>query len=105
MISRANKWFKGPESRKFVQLKMIVVDETSFFLSLQAGKPGWFCGNMGARVRDFQRAYLNFMTVKAVMPESTDFKVEVCLGLIVYHTPKREDCVFPHFTHNPLVDV
>ncbi|KAF9515346.1 hypothetical protein BS47DRAFT_1361066 [Hydnum rufescens UP504] len=78
-------------NKKFIELYLLVEDDTSFYLLFQAGKPGWFCPDMLAKERKFTRAFLNWMMVKSVVPESPNFKVEVRLGIAVQNAPERED--------------
>ncbi|KAF9509699.1 hypothetical protein BS47DRAFT_1396640 [Hydnum rufescens UP504] len=89
-------------TKKFIELYLLVEDDTSFYLSFQAGKPGWFCPDLLAKERKFTRVFLNWMMVKSVVSESPDFKVEVILGIAVQNAPEREACIHPLFTHNPF---
>jgi hypothetical protein len=82
---------------------MIVEDDTSYHLSLQAGKPGWFCPDIGAEEQEWMRVYLNWKLVKTIVPESPIFKVKVTLGIAVHNAPKREVCIHPLFSHDPFV--
>jgi hypothetical protein len=82
---------------------MIVEDDTSYHLSLEAGKPGWFCPDVGAEKQEWMRAYLNWKLVKTIVPESLIFKVKVTLGIAVPNAPKREACIHPLFSHDPFV--
>jgi hypothetical protein len=82
---------------------MIVEDDMSYHLSLEAGKPGWFCPDVGAEKQEWMRAYLNWKPVKTIVPESLIFKVKVTLGITVPNAPKREACIHPLFSHDPFV--
>ena len=78
-------------------------DDKSFFLGLRAGKPGWFCGDMGAEERVYKKVFLNWMSVKAVSPDDpTQFKVVVHLGIVVQNAPEKFKCPLPLFSHNPI---
>ncbi|KAF9514894.1 hypothetical protein BS47DRAFT_1361326 [Hydnum rufescens UP504] len=89
-------------TKKFIEVFLLVEDETSFYLLSQAGKPGWFCPDQLAKERKFTRAYLNWRMVKTVVPESPNFKVKVRLGIAVQNAPEREACIHPFFTHDPF---
>jgi hypothetical protein len=91
------------ERKRFLELVMIVEDDMLFHLSLQAGKPGWFCQDVGAEKQEWKRAYLNWKLVKTVVPESLIFKVKVTLGITVHNAPKREACIHPLFPHDPVI--
>ncbi|KAF9505729.1 hypothetical protein BS47DRAFT_1367843 [Hydnum rufescens UP504] len=89
-------------TKKYIKLYLLVEDDTSFYLSFQAGKPGWFCPDLLAKERKFTRAFLNWVLVKSVVSESPNFKVKVRLGIAVQNTPEKEACIHPLFTHNPF---
>ncbi|KAF9506789.1 hypothetical protein BS47DRAFT_1367113 [Hydnum rufescens UP504] len=108
---RAVKVIPEPHSPPLIPLNPIIIflsfpmDPTIVQLwknAQKAGKPGWFCPDMLAKERKFTRAFLNWMMVKSVVPESPNFKVEVRLGIAVQNAPEREACIHPLFTHNPF---
>src|ERR1700720_3847629 len=97
--------YKGSSSTKrHLQLRVEVKDDKLFFLSLRAGKSGWFCGNMGAEERVYKKVFLNWMSVKAVSPDDpTQFKVVVHLGIVVHNVEEELKCPMPLFSHKPII--